>query len=448
MRKRSLLIVIVLLIISLLPIKACASDNPFNAVMTIGETPNKRYFTWYSKSSSVGKFEIVKSDENFTNIATYNSIGEKSSNKKDVLNESYYIYKVEISKLEPNTKYKYRFWNNEDEKSDIMNFSTGNFNSPFSFIAVGDTQIGGSQIRKDIMGWQKALGYMKEINPKASFVLSLGDQVDDGDEEKQYEAYLNNNGMNGKTFAPAFGNHELAGKDNAVKNVFYEHFNIPFVYGDKAKGDAKNDYYYTYGNTLFMVLDISEYGNNKEYIKEHSEFIDYAIEQTKDKGIKWKVVSFHKSIYSAASHYADKDIIFFRNELTPIFAKKKIDVVFMGHDHIYTRSHIIGEKVSTPTKKYKSTYLDKGIHWPEIIENPDGVLYMTLNSSSGSKNYSLAKPIRNGGKLPYTNIYFKNQKSSSIIHISNITVTENSFKIDTYDVNNKKLLDSVTIIKK
>ncbi|WP_303620637.1 metallophosphoesterase [Hungatella hathewayi] len=55
----------------------------------------------------------------------------------------------------------------------------------------------------------------------------------------------------------------------------------------------------------------------------------------------WTVVTFHHSIYSTASHESDNDIIQRRAELSPVFTELGIDVVLMGHDHVYTRSYMM-----------------------------------------------------------------------------------------------------------
>ena len=61
----------------------------------------------------------------------------------------------------------------------------------------------------------------------------------------------------------------------------------------------------------------------------------------------WKVVSFHKSIYSVASHVTESDIVTLRNGLSPILSQLGIDIVLQGHDpvsythlDVYKRQHL------------------------------------------------------------------------------------------------------------
>ena len=60
-----------------------------------------------------------------------------------------------------------------------------------------------------------------------------------------------------------------------------------------------------------------------------------------DADVRWKTVVFHHSVYSTASHVNDGDIIERREELPPVMSELGIDVVLMGHDHVYTRTYMM-----------------------------------------------------------------------------------------------------------
>ena len=86
-----------------------------------------------------------------------------------------------------------------------------------------------------------------------------------------------------------------------------------------------------------MVLN-----SNNRSTAQHEEFIKNTIAKTKDnKDIKWKIVVFHHSIYSSASHASDNDILARRDTLAPMLSENGIDLVLMGHDHVYTRSMLM-----------------------------------------------------------------------------------------------------------
>ena len=81
--------------------------------------------------------------------------------------------------------------------------------------------------------------------------------------------------------ANAIGNHD---KDN---ENFYNHFSVPnSTHFGKTK--AGGDYYFTYGNTLFLFLNTNNLNMN-----DHKEFIKSTIKKNQD--IKWKIL--YKEIF-------------------------------------------------------------------------------------------------------------------------------------------------------
>lgn len=120
--------------------------------------------------------------------------------------------------------------------------------------------------------------------------------------------------------ATVIGNHD-SGSD-----VYNEHLNIPNKSAEYGTTSAGGDYWFVYNNVLFMVLN-----SNDQSAAEHETFMKAAIEANPN--VSWKIVSFHHSIYTVASHAENSDILSRRQALVPIFEELDIDVVLMGHDH-------------------------------------------------------------------------------------------------------------------
>ncbi len=148
--------------------------------------------------------------------------------------------------------------------------------------------------------------------------------------------------------------------------------------------------------------------------------------------IDWKVVTFHHSVYSVASHATEDSILSLRNSLVPIFTELDIDVVLMGHDHVYCRTYMMdGLEVMDDA----SIYDDESY---SSITDPSGILYVTVNSASGSKYYNIQENV----DFEYAAVMNQDKERN----VSQVTVTETSFTITTYAIENgTEVVDTFTI---
>ena len=84
--------------------------------------------------------------------------------------------------------------------------------------------------------------------------------------------------------ATTVGNHDA---DNA--NYTY-HFNPANSSSLGDNGRVGGDYYYTYGDALFMILNTQDTN-----VEEHRQFIESTVAANTD--CKWKIVTLHQDIY-------------------------------------------------------------------------------------------------------------------------------------------------------
>uniref|UniRef100_UPI0039845DB9 metallophosphoesterase n=1 Tax=Peptoniphilus harei TaxID=54005 RepID=UPI0039845DB9 len=291
-----------------------------NYILTIGKDGTERNFTWYANTTVPGKFEFKEAnvDKDFTGATVLDANVIEKVNKKGFSSNS-----VTLEGLKPNTEYMYRYSNGETV-SEVVNFKTQG-TGDFSFFIAGDPQIGSGGYLNGKEGWDKTLKLLPSIDPNASFLLSLGDQVNTSSDEEQYDEYINREGFKGLTLATVIGNHDSGNR------AYTEHFKFSNVQ-EEGKTTAGSNYYYVYNNTLFICLN----SNNRDYA-EHKSTIEKAIAENPN--VKWKVVAFHHPPYTVASHALDGYISNMRSTLVPIFKENKIDLVLNGHDHVYTRTH-------------------------------------------------------------------------------------------------------------
>ena len=315
---------------------------------------------------------------------------------------------------------------------------------------MGDPQIGastggiheppaqvGNVLPYDIATWQSSVATMVQSVPNAAFILSLGDQIDNTSSQTgadaQYDGYFSPAPLLGLPVATINGNH-----DYGLGQYYGYHYNLPnqsTQYGATQFGND-GDYWFRYGKALFMVLN-----SNTLSASTHDVFLRKAIAANRD--ANWRIVCFHHALYSIGDHGFDNDILFRRAAYTAIFDKYGIDVVLSGHDHTFTRSfQLVG---GVPVSKERTrTEKDGSV----VAFNPEGTLYMTLNSGSGSKFYDLNSAyVDASGKVTYP-VFAANFWQGYLPSFSRVSIDEHSLSIVTYSVTNlAKAIDSYTIVK-
>ena len=255
--------------------------------------------------------------------------------------------------------------------------------------------------------------------------------------------------------ATTIGNHDSLNAD------YMYHFNNPNTteYGATQAG---GDYYYSYGNGLFIVLNTNNYN-----VAEHKKAIEEAV--ASDPDAAWRIVTIHQDIYGTGLDHSDTDGMILRTQLTPIFDEFDIDVVLQGHDHTYSRSKLLyGDGQTHGSYEFQLNEDGSDYDWdhayntttqtqiplaPEegdadgqqllndfqadnhcytiettvgnTVVNPNGTLYMTANSASGSKYYELIASQQD---------YIAARSQNWLPSWSVISLSEDTFSIDTYQL--------------
>lgn len=369
-------------------------------------------FSWYvPRTTETAVIEFAKKPATGNGNFPSGAATSVTTKVADATN-GYSSQKASIQGLLPETDYLYRLGDGNGKWTETYSFTTQKTDA-FNFIFVGDPQIGSGNIANDAAGWTQTVNEAYAKFPNSSFLLTAGDQVNVSTSEEEYEGYFSPALLTQFPTATTVGNH-----DNSV--LYPYHFNVP---NESALGntDAGGNYHFTNGDALFMVIN-----TNSRNMEEHVRYLE---ETVRDNPKKWNFVMFHHSIYSAASHSLETGIIKLRNDLVPTFDKLNIDTVFMGHDHVYVRSHQM--LADQPLLAQTTDELGRVI-------NPKGTLYITGNSASGSKFYKL-KP----DPEPYAAV----REQLRVPTFSNINLTDTTFELTTYRVDTMEEVDTYTIVK-
>ena len=398
-----------------------AEPEVSNISLSMGADESQRNFTWHCTTKDAGTLLI----------AEYGSLAEGEmpadaaafSATSVINNDGKYTNKAVATGLKAGTTYAYQVVNG-DTKSDVYTISTDAGDDAFSFAYVGDPQIGASgSAASDTTGWDNTLNIVAEndLFSDISFLLSAGDQVNTASNESQYDGYLDHAALKNLPVATVIGNHD-SGSD-----AYSEHFNVPNESGEYGTTAAGSDYWFVYNNVLFMVLN-----SNDLSAAEHKAFMQDAIKANPD--VDWKIVSFHQSIYTVASHY-NNDGTDRRETLVPVFDELDIDVVLQGHDHVYCRTYMMENFAVSDTDKY--TYGTGDSSAPTAVTDPEGILYVTANSGSGSKHYGIKTDVQ----FPYSAV----QNQERIPNVSKVSISEEQFTITTYRTTDMTVVDTFTI---
>lgn len=438
------------------------SSNYENVSLTPGVNETELNLAWYSKTAETPAVKVAQ-NKDMSGAVEYKGT---QTTAVAIDNTQYYSNKVTVKNLAEHTQYYYQVYKN-GEWTNAEEYSTKSF-SRFSFLYVGDPQIGASKSQTSVEGetmgnagdvvtstaednlaarndgynWDRVLNKALAEHSDVSFMLSAGDQVNYSKNEREYAAYLGADVLKSLPVSTTIGNHDSG------SNQYTLHFNNPnsFADGDTdyttGKTAAGTDYYYTYGDVLFIVLDTNNYN-----CATHENVIQKAISENKD--ANWRVVMFHQDIYGSGLDHSDSDGIVLRTQLTPIFDQYDIDVVLQGHDHTYSRTYQLtgdgGEHKAYDKSNYQddpdflaqnNCYVVQGEAKSGTVVNPEGTVYMEANSSTGSKFYNLIQTQQD---------YIAERSQTWTPSYSVINVDEDSFSITTYDgLSGQELSDSST----
>lgn len=286
-----------------------------------------------------------------------------------------------------------------DGKSQGVNsFEIKNPSDEFEVAFVSDPQIGRSgdnseaAMLDDAYGWERTLNSIYS-NTNASFVLSAGDQVNVAVSKKQYNALLNAPQMKALPVAATVGNHEM------YSQFYAYHFFNPNVNENEALTFGGSDYYFSYGNALFIVL------NTNNFLKaDHEAALHNAVSAYPD--AKYRIVMMHQSAYSIEPDAFDNKANYIL--MPALFEEYGIDLVLSGHDHIHARTDAI-----------------------------NGVTYFEAGNASGGKYGGVDE-----NKIPdyISNYVLMKEASYSVLSFSDSEIT-----VKTYGTDSSEIYDEFTV---
>jgi hypothetical protein len=318
------------------------SAGPQQIILTWTQDPDEsQTITWLTpdyEASNIQYAEAAGFDGDFDEARQADAVGEQFAGSDD------YRFTVTLTGLNPGTQYVYRV-GKDGAWSEARSFTTAANPEEFSFLYLGDVQEGYS-------GWSSMVEEVYNENPHIRFALLGGDLTNDGSDYNEWKQFIDRATcvFSRIPMLPARGNHD--------GNLFLGFFSLP---ENGPQGVIGNCFYsFDYGDAHFVVLDTGSIITDmvKQWLQEDL--------QNTDK--KWKFAVFHHPPYQ---NYDDNKTIddALREHWVPILEQSQVDMVFVGHQHVYMRTYPILAG--------------------QIQSDGYGIVYVMGNS--GSKHYALGQ---------------------------------------------------------
>ncbi len=285
-----------------------------------------------------------------------------------------------------------------DGKTIDGSFSVYTEKEAFTVMFCADPQLGRSDdnseqaVQNDTYGWERTLISAK--NNGAELILCAGDQVNDGFSVTQYNALFSSDVLGDIPFAPTAGNHD-----------FYSPL-FPVYFGAAGEDCVGNNYYFSYNNALFIVLD-----SNNIIQPVHEFTIARAVNDYPD--AEWRVILLHHGAYSSCADEFTNRLC--AGTLKSTFDKFDIDLVLSGHNHFYSRTYPI---------------YNGGI-------GALGTVYFEAGSASGSKCSSYDTSA--------DGLIVKSVDLSGASY-SLLTFTKDTIEVNSYLTDSGEVFDSFTVV--
>lgn len=358
-------------------VKAAARTAASRVVLTPSTTPERsQSFSWLGGRNASEYLHIRSSEGGLARTISATARGTVNGNPRQ-------RFSTTATGLSPATKYDYRVglpgsW------SPWHTFGTASSTQDaFTFLYFGDAQVGlGST-------WPRVVQAAETKAPEAAGSIHAGDLINNADDDSQWRDWFAGMTRSAATsnVLAAPGNHEYLGDRllTAWKATFEYPRNQPTratigSLADRAVGSdqvarqyaayfdhfavlaAETVYYTDYQGVRFVTLnttreqeflrpdglpacwdpDCPSSGPGDLWIEFQAAWLERVLAQNPG---TWSVVAFHQPVYSSS---VGRDEAKVREHLVPVFESYGVDLVLMGHDHVYSRGYKDTSATSTP----------------------------------------------------------------------------------------------------
>ena len=293
---------------------------------------------------------------NLTNIATESSITNE--------------HIVSIGGLLPSTRYYYSIGSTAQRLVGGTNNGANYWfksspvpgtRQPVRFWALGDAGTAGNGSPDRQASTRDAFYNFAATNGPTDLMLMLGDNAYNSGTDSEHQAAVFNmypTTLRNKFLWPTLGNHETGQSTTATDFPYLNIFSLP-KNGEAGGVPSGTEKYYSfdYANVHFICLDSMTSGRTGT--TPMAQWLQNDLNETAQ---EWVLVFFHHSLYTKGTHDSDSesDLVELRQNIIPILEANGVDMVIMGHSHVYERSYLLDGHYGLSSTMTDSMKIDGG----------------------------------------------------------------------------------------
>ena len=345
---------------------------PSRIVLTPTEKPeSSQAVTWSTAAALTGGEARVRK----AGTEKWRTVAARANEELNTGGELVRTHSAVLDRLSPGTEYEYRV-GTDGRFSPTYRFTTARpAGEEFTFLYFGDAQ------NELSAKWAPVVKQAYARYPDAVGSVNAGDLVNSSGNDSEWRDWFG--AMDGYSqttnVIAAPGNHEYSG------DTFLKKWKSTFEYpangprAERAGGDTPAErqraayeahmakaltetaYYTDYQGVRFITLNASTHDARslmtpddlpacsedcpdpeKLWLGMQGRWLDHILEHNPN---KWAVAVFHQPVFSGAEGRDEKPV---REAWLPVFQRNDIDLVLMGHDHVYARGYVGSDATSTP----------------------------------------------------------------------------------------------------
>lgn len=281
---------------------------------------------------------------------------ENTSTTSTFYTKERYVCYATLGGLEADTRYLFKI-QADDTETDVRTFKTAGAKGPWHFVVFTDFQHRENPVTLPLIRMMKEMA-------SPDLVVCSGDHIDVAGNEYEWSFLLDNETFRDFVYAASPGDHAYWACDKVDTGYpqyeFAHTFNHLFHFPQNGAPSSRNTtYYFYYNDILFVALDMNNSDiASGERFDEQVQWFEATLDRLKGT-YRYLIVYEHKSIFG--SELIDPVVAReLRPQWYPVFQKYRVDVVFSGHDHIYSRTFALDGDQLAKTPEAGTFFLDMG----------------------------------------------------------------------------------------